>query len=185
MTLDDKAHQLTGREELTYTNNSPATLSFIWFHLWPNAYRDTSTAFAKQQLRNGERKFQFAKAADRGYIDGLDFKVNGQAAKLEYDPENPDVAKLLLPQITPLVLAGLLYLGAGIGLAIIGVLLRSQEGTAVKEAPLRRVPATIKLHQRGFAGGARERVADLCEAAKLVRHGRLPAGSARDLPDLS
>ena len=98
VTLDDKAHQLTGREELTYTNNSPATLSFIWFHLWPNAYRDNSTAFAKQQLRNGERKFQFAKAADRGYIDGLDFKVNGQTTKLELDPQNPDVAKLLLPQ---------------------------------------------------------------------------------------
>ena len=96
--LDDKTHQLTGREELAYVNNSPATLSFIWFHLWPNAYRDNGTAFARQQLRNGKRKFQFAPAADRGYIDGLDFKVNGQAAKLEFDPENPDMAKLLLPQ---------------------------------------------------------------------------------------
>src|SRR5687768_11632327 len=96
--LDDKAHQLTGREELTYTNNSPAALSFIWFHLWPNAYRDNTTAFAKQQLRNGKRKFEFAKAADRGFIDGLDFKVNGQAAKLEFDPKNPDIAKLVLPQ---------------------------------------------------------------------------------------
>ncbi|MCC3152234.1 M1 family metallopeptidase [Hymenobacter sp. BT770] len=98
VTLDDKTHQLTGREELTYINNSPATLSFIWFHLWPNAYRDNSTAFAKQQLRNGKRKFQFAKAADRGFIDGLDFKVNGQPAKLELDPKNPDMAKLVLPQ---------------------------------------------------------------------------------------
>ncbi|HEX8327547.1 MAG TPA: M1 family metallopeptidase [Hymenobacter sp.] len=98
VTLDDKAHQLTGREELTYTNHAPTALTFIWFHLWPNAYRDNSTAFAKQQLRNGKRKFQFAKAADRGFIDGLDFKVNGQPAKLEFDPNNPDVAKLLLPQ---------------------------------------------------------------------------------------
>ncbi|SFP76142.1 M1 family metallopeptidase [Hymenobacter arizonensis] len=98
VTLDDKAHELTGREELTYVNNSPAALSFIWFHLWPNAYKDNTTAFAKQQLRNGDRKFQFAKAADRGFIDGLDFKVNGQAAKLEFDPLNPDIAKLVLPQ---------------------------------------------------------------------------------------
>ncbi|HEX8505639.1 MAG TPA: M1 family metallopeptidase [Hymenobacter sp.] len=96
--LDDKTHQLTGREELTYTNHAPTALSFIWFHLWPNAYRDNSTAFARQQLRNGKRAFQFAKAADRGYIDGLDFKVNGQAAKLEFDPKNPDIAKLVLPQ---------------------------------------------------------------------------------------
>ena len=35
-----------------------------------------------------------------------------------------------------------------------------------------------------FAGGARESVADLCETAKLLLRGSLPAGSARDLPDL-
>ncbi|GAA4349229.1 hypothetical protein GCM10023185_05790 [Hymenobacter saemangeumensis] len=96
--LDDQKHELTGKEELVYTNNSPQALPFIWFHLWPNAYRDNSTAFAKEQLRHGERQFYFASAAQRGYIDGLDFKVNGQAAKLEFDPENPDIAKLVLPQ---------------------------------------------------------------------------------------
>ena len=96
--LDDQKHELTGREELQYTNNSPQALTFIWFHLWPNAYRDNSTAFARQQLRNSNREFEFATAAQRGFIDGLDFKVDGQAAKLEFDPKNPDVAKLLLPK---------------------------------------------------------------------------------------
>ncbi|UOQ72170.1 hypothetical protein [Hymenobacter cellulosilyticus] len=66
--------------------------------MWPNAYKNTSTAFAKQQLRNGSRKFEFAKDSQRGYIDQLDFKVNGQSAQLAYDPENPDIAKLILPQ---------------------------------------------------------------------------------------
>ncbi|MDU0371938.1 M1 family metallopeptidase [Hymenobacter endophyticus] len=96
--LDDRQHVLTGREELEYTNNSPQPLAFIWFHLWPNAYRDNSTAFARQQLRNGSRKFQFATASQRGFIDGLEFHVNGQAARLEYDASNPDMAKLVLPQ---------------------------------------------------------------------------------------
>ncbi|TGE22198.1 hypothetical protein E5K00_18295 [Hymenobacter aquaticus] len=98
VTLDDKQHELRGTEELQYTNNSPEQLTFIWFHLWPNAYKDNTTAFAKQQLRNGSRKFEFAKAAQRGYIDQLDFKVNGQSAQLAYDPQNPDMAKLILPQ---------------------------------------------------------------------------------------
>ena len=71
VTLDDKTHQLTGREKLTHVNNSPDALAFIWFHLWPNAYRDNRTDFARQQLRNGKGTFQFAKAADRGFIDGL------------------------------------------------------------------------------------------------------------------
>ncbi|GAB3306112.1 hypothetical protein GCM10027348_36350 [Hymenobacter tenuis] len=98
VTLDDSKHILTGREQITYTNNSAAKLPFIWFHLWPNAYRDNTTAFARQQLRNGSRKFQFAKPEQRGFIDGLDFQVNGQPAQLQYDPSNPDMAKLVLPK---------------------------------------------------------------------------------------
>jgi hypothetical protein len=96
--LDDRTHQLRGREELTYTNNSPQKLTFIWFHLWPNAYQDNTTAFAKEQLRQGSRKFLFAKPSERGFIDSLSFKVDGQPATLEPDPKNPDVAKLILPQ---------------------------------------------------------------------------------------
>ena len=51
VTLDDSAHTLHANEKIIYTNNSPDTLQFIWFHLWPNAYKNTETAFAKQ----GER----------------------------------------------------------------------------------------------------------------------------------
>ena len=96
--LDDRAHVLRGHEDLTYVNNSPQALTFIWFHLWPNAYRDNNTAFGRQQLVQGKRRFQFAKPADRGGIDSLRFVVDGQAATLEYDPQNPDVAKLVLPK---------------------------------------------------------------------------------------
>jgi len=98
VTLDDRRHQLRGREELAYTNNSPEPLTFIWFHLWPNAYRDNHTAFAAEQRRHNNLKFEFAKQAERGSIDSLNFVVNGQPAKLEYDPINPDIAKLVLPQ---------------------------------------------------------------------------------------
>ena len=96
--LDDQHHVLRGHEELTYQNNSPQTLSFIWFHLWPNAYRDNNTAFGREQQRQGHRNFLFAPTSQRGRIDSLSFVVNGQAAKLEFDPENPDIAKLMLPQ---------------------------------------------------------------------------------------
>ncbi|WP_139925910.1 M1 family metallopeptidase [Hymenobacter sp. DG01] len=98
VTLNDQQHTLSGREELTYTNSSPDTLPYLWFHLWPNAYRDNATAFARQQLRNGNRKFQFAPQQERGFIDGLDFQVNGQPARLEPDANNPDMARLVLPQ---------------------------------------------------------------------------------------
>ncbi|GAB2769087.1 hypothetical protein HNQ93_000265 [Hymenobacter luteus] len=96
--LDDQQHMLNGREEIIYTNNSPDALPYLWFHLWPNAYRNNETAFARQQLRNGSRKFQFATQQQRGFIDGLDFRVNGQPAQLVPEASSPDMARLVLPQ---------------------------------------------------------------------------------------
>lgn len=98
VTLDDQQHVLTGREEMQYVNNSPDALPFIWIHLWPNAYKDNSTAFARQQRQQGKRRFEFAKASQRGFIDQLDFRVDGQPVKLDYDPGSPDMARLTLPQ---------------------------------------------------------------------------------------
>ncbi len=44
VTLDDQAHLLHGDIQITYRNNSPETLEHVWIHLWPNAYRNGSTA---------------------------------------------------------------------------------------------------------------------------------------------
>lgn len=97
VSLDDKKHELHGFETLIYKNNSTDQLPFIYMHLWPNGYRDNNTALGKQLKEDGDLFFYYAKPEDRGYIDSLDFKVDGQSAKLEYDAENPDIAKLWLP----------------------------------------------------------------------------------------
>jgi len=98
--LNDKDHSLSGFEQLEYINNSPDTLRFIWFHLWPNAYKNDKTAFSDHMLENGSTKFYFSNKEDRGYINKLDFKVNGVTAQLEDHPEHIDITKLVLP--TPL-----------------------------------------------------------------------------------
>lgn len=101
VSLDDHTHSLQGALDLTYVNHAPESLAFIWFHLWPNAYRDQTTAFARQQARLSGTDFYFAKDSQLGFMDSLQFSVNDQPARLEYDPQNPDLAKLWLP--TPLV----------------------------------------------------------------------------------
>ncbi len=95
--LNDKDHTLDGFERITYTNNSKDTLTFIWFHLWPNAYKNDKTAFSDQLLVNGNTKFYFSSKEQKGYINRLDFKVNGAAAKTEDHPNYIDVVKLMLP----------------------------------------------------------------------------------------
>ncbi len=98
VSLDDKKHELTGNLEVVYTNNSPDTLSFIWFHLWPNAYKNLNTAFAKQQLENHSTEFYFSKSEQRGFIDSLDFTSNEQKLEWKLDSVNIDICKVLLPQ---------------------------------------------------------------------------------------
>ena len=73
ITLDDKDHSLSGFEKIEYTNNSYDTLDFIWFHLWPNAYKNNSTALGKQKLEEGDTKFYYASDDERGYIDRVIF----------------------------------------------------------------------------------------------------------------
>lgn len=94
--LNDVKHELYADETIEYTNNSNETLEFIYFHLWPNAYSQDNTTFAKQELANGRARFHFSKPEDRGYIDSLDFKVNGASVKWEYDKGNVDICKLML-----------------------------------------------------------------------------------------
>ena len=99
--LDDAANFLHGNISIEYINHSPDTLHYIWFHLWPNAYRNTETAFAKQLLRNQNTDFYYSDEKDKGYIDSLSFKINDRAASLQYDGENIDEAKLLLNEPLP------------------------------------------------------------------------------------
>jgi hypothetical protein len=101
VTLNDKDHTLDGFEKIEYFNNSPDTLTFIWFHLWPNAYKNDKTAFSDHMLENGNTKFYFSGIEDRGYINRLNFKVNNLSAKTEDHPEHIDITKIVLPVPLP------------------------------------------------------------------------------------
>ncbi len=97
VTLDTREKTLDGSLELMYTNASPDTLSFIWMHVWPNAYKSDKTAFAEQHLLTGETDFYFSQPGQKGYINRLNFVVDGKAATLEDHPEHMDIVKLVLP----------------------------------------------------------------------------------------
>lgn len=94
--LNDENHTLSANIEFDYQNNSPQTLDKIFVHLWPNAYRNHKTALGKQLYKTGENILRFGKEEDKGNIDSLDFKVNGEKVTWEYDPEHIDIAILKL-----------------------------------------------------------------------------------------
>jgi hypothetical protein len=99
VTLNDKEHTLSAFEEFEYVNNSTTALDKIYIHLWPNGYKNTETALAHQLYDMNNMSLQYAEEKDKGWIDSLDFKVDGQDAKWEYHPEHIDVAVLYLNSV--------------------------------------------------------------------------------------
>jgi hypothetical protein len=97
--LNDKEKSITGSETIVYLNNSPDTLTYIWFHIYPNAYKDKSTALF-QQLKNDPDRKDKLKDYIPGFISNLAFTVNGRAAETEPhpNPEYTDIIKVLLDQ---------------------------------------------------------------------------------------
>lgn len=101
VSLDDRQHMLHGSESFEYINNSPDVLDVLYIHLWPNAYKNKSTALARQLARDGNYVLYYALKDDKGFIDSLDFQVNGVRAQWSFDDENIDIARITLPKPLP------------------------------------------------------------------------------------
>jgi hypothetical protein len=99
--LNDRDHTLDGQARITYTNHSPDTLRFIWFHCWPNAYKNDRSAFSDQTLENGSTRFYFSNADDRGYMNRLAFTVNGTLASMSDHPQHQEIVRVNLPAPLP------------------------------------------------------------------------------------
>ncbi len=79
-TLDDAAGILHGRETLSYTNQTGDTLGSLWFHLYPNAFRDRSTSYAHELEAMGRFDFSLARECDRGWMTIDSVESGGRAA---------------------------------------------------------------------------------------------------------
>ncbi|MBK9283242.1 MAG: M1 family metallopeptidase [Sphingobacteriaceae bacterium] len=96
VTLNDEQHALSAREEIVYINNSDNELNYIYFHLYPNAYKNNQTALGKQLLKSGKTALFYSTPQEKGYIDSLNFTVNGKSLKWEYDSIHIDICKVFL-----------------------------------------------------------------------------------------
>ena len=94
--LDDKNHTISAMMYIDYTNNSTNELDYIWFHLWPNAYKNNSTALAKHELESNNTEIFYADDNERGFIDSLEFKVNSKKVSWKYHDDHIDICKVFL-----------------------------------------------------------------------------------------
>jgi hypothetical protein len=101
VTLNPQEKTLDGFESIQYSNHSPDTIGYIWFHCWPNAYKNDRTAFSEQLLALGRTDYYFSDDESKGYINRLDFSVDGKRAEIADHPIHQDIIKLILPQPIP------------------------------------------------------------------------------------
>lgn len=86
--LDVNTHQYTGKQKLTYYNNSPETLKRVFYHLYFNAFQPNSMMDVRSRTikdadpRVADRIFQLKKE-EQGFYNIKSLKQNGQPLKFE------------------------------------------------------------------------------------------------------
>jgi len=101
VSLNDSLHELNAYEEIEYVNNSPDTLKSLFFHLWPNAYFNNSTALAKELFEIRGKQKLFDDPTLRGYIDSLDFQIDGKRAEWHLSDKNIDICEIIPAKPVP------------------------------------------------------------------------------------
>ncbi|MCO5247839.1 MAG: M1 family metallopeptidase [Chitinophagales bacterium] len=85
---------IAGHIQMKFTNNSVDTLQELWIHLWPNAYRDHYTPFAKQMIALKQLDFKYDHTF--GAIRGLEFTADQQPLTFIQSENRPDMGIVVL-----------------------------------------------------------------------------------------
>jgi len=99
--LIDSTETLQASQKIKYFNNSNDTLKEIFFHLWPNAYNDNNSAFAKQLIESGNYDFHFADESKKGGYKNISFAQSGKSIAWGPWQNHTDVAVLYLAEPLP------------------------------------------------------------------------------------
>lgn len=84
-TIDDKTDIIDGSEELTYWNNSPDDLSFVYFHLYSNA--QVKGSYLSNLYQNNGVKLRYGKYQEKGLGTAIE-KISAEDVDLVAETDN-------------------------------------------------------------------------------------------------
>jgi hypothetical protein len=82
VTLDTAKHRVSGTTLITYTNNSPDPLNFLWLQVEQNIYRENSRGEATSPVEGG--RFNNKSFTNGDEIKGVFIVRNGKEQKVDY-----------------------------------------------------------------------------------------------------
>ena len=94
-TLNDNDNSIDGFITLDYTNTTSDSIHFLWFNIYPNAFKSDRTAFSEYMLDKGTTAFYFSDQNQKGYINRLDFRSGDNILKTEDHPLYIDIIKVI------------------------------------------------------------------------------------------
>jgi hypothetical protein len=95
--IDDSNDVLSGNEELTYWNNSPYEISFVYFHLYSNA--QTKDSYLADLYKNNKYHLKFGKYRSQNLGTRVEkISANGKDLRTELDNT---ILKVWLPKSLP------------------------------------------------------------------------------------
>lgn len=100
-TLNSEANKLDIYQEIIYYNSSDTVLNNIYFHNWPNAYKDKKTPLAARFVEKNSKSFHFTKDKNRGFSEIKNILINNKTINWEYATKDPEI--LIVPLNRPLL----------------------------------------------------------------------------------
>jgi len=95
-TLFPDSNEIKIKQETTFYNKSDSILNEVYFHNWPNSYKDKQTPLAKRFIENYSKTFHFTNEKHRGNTTINGISLNFDVATFEITDENPDFLKVNL-----------------------------------------------------------------------------------------
>lgn len=96
--LNTKERQVNGYLTVHFVNNTDFPVSELWFHLYPNAFKNDKTAYTNYSLLNRDTRFYFSSSAERGFLNGLDWQIDAQKLMVNYDSVSNEFVGVKLPK---------------------------------------------------------------------------------------
>ncbi len=96
MSLQEKKDILSIQQTTVFYNTSDSTLTSIFFHNWPNSFKDRKTPLTKRLIEDYNKSLYFAKEKKRGHTRIENLVANFETVEYSQTEEHPDILEVFL-----------------------------------------------------------------------------------------